>query len=115
MRKVALLMAVILVITMPLSVSAAPRALTINPSISFTGTTATCQVTVVGNNTSEHIEVAMKLMHGNSCVISWYADGYGYVHMPRTAAVTKGLTYDLVVAVSVNGVASTPVSVSGTC
>lgn len=115
MRKVALLMAIILVISMPLTVSAAPRALGINPTLAFDGTTATCDVMVVGNDTSEYIEVTMKLMNGYYCVASWYDDGYGYVWIQEDAAVTKGCTYTLVVEVKVNGVASSPVSVNGTC
>ena len=115
MRKIALFMAIVLVFSMPLTVSAAPRALGINPSLSFQGTTAVCQVTVIGNSTSEHIEVTMKLMRGTYCEASWSGDGYGYVYMLEYDTVTKGRTYDLVVSVKVNGVASTPVSVSGTC
>lgn len=115
MRKLALFMAFILVVVTPLSVSAAPRVLNIFPALSFDGTTAACQVTVAGNNTSEHIEVTMKLMRGTYCEASWSTDGYGYVYMLEYDTVTKGRTYDLVVEVKVNGVASTPVSVSGTC
>lgn len=115
MRKAALLMAIILVISMPLTVSAAPRALTINPTLAFDGTTATCDVLVVGNNTSEHIEVTMKLMNGYYCVASWYDDGYGYVWIQEDAAVTKGCTYTLVVEVTVNNVVQPPVYQNGTC
>lgn len=115
MRRAALLIAIILVVSMPLTVAAAPRALGINPTLAFDGTTATCDVMVVGNDTSEYIEVTTKLMYGSYCVASWYDDGYGYVWVVETATVTKGRTYDLVVEVKVNGVASTPVSVSGTC
>ena len=115
MRKVALLMAIVLVISLPLSVSAAPRALSVYPTLSFNGTTATCEVYVLGNNNSEHIEVTMKLMRGNYCEATWYADDYGYVYMLEYDTVTKGYTYDLVVTVTVNGVAKQPVSVSKTC
>lgn len=115
MRKVALFLALILVFAMPLTVSAAPRALGINPVLDFNGTTATCDVMVIGNDTSEYIDVTVKLMDGSYCIASWYDSGYGYVWIMENATVTKGRTYDLVVAVKVNGVASTPVSVSGTC
>lgn len=115
MRKAALFLAIILVISTPLTVSATPRMLTINPTLAFEGTTAACDVMVVGNNTSEHIEVTMKLMYGSTCVASWSDSGYGYVYMLEYAGVTKGRTYELVVAVTVNDVAKTPVSVSGTC
>ena len=115
MRKVALLIAIILVVSMPLSVSATPRALTVDPVLAFNGTTAACEVMAVGNDMSEHIEVTMKLMYGSTCVASWSDSGYGYVYMLEYAGVTKGRTYELVVAVTVNDVPKTPVSVSGTC
>lgn len=115
MRKLALFMAIILVVATPLSVSAAPRLLNVFPALSFDGTTATCQATVAGNNTSEHIEVTMKLMQGSYCEATWTADGYGYVYMLEYDTVTKGRTYNLVVEVKVNGIAQTPASVSATC
>ena len=115
MRKVALLMAIVLIISMPLTVSAAPRTLGISPLLEFEGTTATCEVEVVGNNTSEHIEVVMKLMDGTSCVKAWMDDGYGYVYMLTYANVTKGKTYTLRIEVTVNGVDQQPVYISGTC
>lgn len=115
MRKVALLMAIILVISMPLTVSATPRALSIKPSLTFEGTTATCFVMVVGNNMSEHIEVTMKLMYGNSLVASWSDDAYGYIRLQGNAGVTTGRTYTLVVEVTVNDVVKQPVSIDETC
>lgn len=115
MKKIAFLLAIVLVISAPLTVSAATYALSIRPQLSFSGTTANCGVTVVGNTMSEHIEVEMKLMHGSTCVATWFADSYGYVVMKETTGVTKGQTYELVVAVTVNGVSKTPVTHSGTC
>lgn len=114
MRKVALFLAIILVISTPLTVSAAPRALSINPVLGFEGTTAICETAAVGNTMSEFIEVTMKLMRGNYCVASWTADGYGYVYMLEKPTVTVRGTYTLVAEVKVNGAASTPVSVSAT-
>lgn len=115
MRKVALVMAIILVISMPLTVSATPWILNIRPSLTFEGTTANCYVMVVGNNTSEHIEVTMRLMYGSSCIASWSDDGYGYVRLQGNAGVTKGCTYTLVVEVTINNVVQQPVSIDETC
>ena len=115
MRKIALFLAIILVVSMPLSVSAEPRALGINPVLDFNGTTATCEATAVGNNTSEYIEVTMKLKWGIFTLETWTASGYGYVYMLEEHSVNKGWTYKLVVEVTVDGVASSPVSVEGTC
>lgn len=115
MRKTALILAIIIVISMPLSVSAAPRATTISPSLGFNGTIAECEVIIVGNSTSDSIEVTLKLMQGSNCVATWSTSGYGYVYMYKEAGVTKNVTYTLVAQVTVNNVALTPVSVSDKC
>lgn len=115
MRKTALLLAIILVISMPLEISAAPRALGINPTLAFEGNMAACEVMVVGDNLSDHIEVTMKLMYKGYCKEKWTATGYGYVYMLEYEDIVLGSTYDLVVQVTFNGVATTPVSVTGTC
>ena len=115
MKKMAILLAIIFVISAPLTVSAATYVLTIKPHLSFNGTTATCEVTVVGNTMSDYIEVEMKLMHGTTCVDSWSADAYGFLNLKEYATVTQGQTYTLVVAVTMNGISKTPVTQDGTC
>lgn len=115
MRKTALLLAIILVISMPLSASAEPRALGVVPALVFDGTTANCEATVVGNNTSEYIEVTMKLKWSIFTLETWTASGYGYVYMLEEHAVNKGWKYKLVVEVTFDGVEQTPVSIEGTC
>ena len=114
MRKVALFLAIVLVLSMPLTVMAAPRAMSILPVLEIDGSSATCRTTVIGNNTSEFIQVTMTLKQGSTTLRSWYGEGYGYVYMLKETLVLKGHTYNLVVAVTVNGVASTPVTVSET-
>jgi len=113
MRKVALLLAIIIVMAMPLSVSAASRAISVNPTLQFVGTTAECEAIVVGNNGTDYIEVTMKLMRGTSCVATWSDSGYGYVYMYEEAAVARNVTYTLVVQVKINNVVLDPASVSG--
>ena len=115
MKKTALLLVIILVISMPLSVFAEPRAMEINPNLSFDETTATCEVMVAGDNTSEYIEVTMKLKWGIFTLETWTASGYGYVYMLEQHAVNKGWKYKLVVEVTFDGVEQTPVSIEGTC
>lgn len=111
MKKLVIIIAVLLIATMPLQAYAA----TVSPSLSFSGTTAKCDAVIVGNTASEHLEVTMKLMYGTSCVASWTDEGYGYISMSKTATVTVGRTYKLVVEVTANGVAKDPVYVTGTC
>ena len=115
MRKTALLLAIVLLVSMPLSVSAEPRALTIRPILTFNGTTATCEAVVLGNTGSEYIEVTMILKWGIFTIEKWTASGYGYVNMHEQHAVNNGWTYKLIVEVTFDGVEQSPVSVSGTC
>lgn len=115
MKKLAFLLAFVLVISMPIHAFATPRATIASPTLSFSGTTATCKVTIVGNNTSEYIQATMKLMHGTTCIAAWSASGNGYVTMSKTATVTVGETYVLIVESYINGIQQTPKSVTGTC
>ncbi len=115
MRIATAILAILLVVSIPMTALAAPRALSINPVMDFDRGTATCEVEVVGNNLSELIQVTMELKHGSTVVESWYSEGYGYVYMLEYADAVKGRTYDLVVSVIFDGEVLTPVSIRGTC
>ena len=116
MKKIALFLAIILVISAPLTVHAAePRILSIYPGISFNGTTAECSVTVVGDYTTDEIDVVIKLWRGSTCVKTWYDSGDGYIFWEGTATAVKGKTYTLTADVTINNVTKPRVSVSGTC
>lgn len=115
MKKVAVFLVIVLIMSMPMSAIAATRSLSVNPDLTFSGTTAKCTTTVLGNDMSEYLVVTMKLMYGTSCVASWNGSGYGYVYMDKTANAVKGRTYELVVEVTVNGVAKEPISTTKTC
>ena len=114
MKKMAFLLALILIVAVPMEVAAATREIT-SPQLNFSGTTAKCSVVVTGDNSSQYIQVTMKLMYGSTTVASWSGSGYGYVYLSKTATVTSGRTYKLVVQVTVDGVVKDPVSVTKTC
>ena len=116
MKKIALLLAVILVLAMATTAYAAePRLLNIMPGLSFSGTTAECSVVVAGNYANDDIDVVIKLWRGSTCVRTWYANGDGYVFWEGTATATKGKTYTLTADVTINNVTKPRVSISGTC
>ena len=115
MKKMAFLLVLVLLVSLPLEAAAATRTIAVSPQLNFTGTTAKCVVTVAGDNSSQYIQVSMKLMYGSSTVASWSGSGYGYVYLSKTATVTSGRTYTLVVQVTVDGVVKDPVSVTKTC
>lgn len=83
MRKVALFLAIIIVVTMPLSVSAASRAISVNPTLQFVVATAECEAIVAGNNGTDYVEVTMRLMRGTDCAATWSDSGYDYVYLFR--------------------------------
>lgn len=113
MKKIAFFLAVILVLSIPLSIQAVePRMITVYPRISLNGTTATCTVTAVGNNTSEYFDATIKLYRENTLLYTWYASGYGYIDFTRTRGVPSGYTYKLVVDLTVDGVAIPQVTAS---
>ncbi len=113
MRKAAILLAIVLLVSAPLTVFAATNALSIKPKLDFNGTTATCKVTITEDKFPAYIEVTMKLMRGTTCVDSWSETGNYYVHIKEYASVTRG-TYDLVIEVTVDGVEREPVSIRKT-
>ena len=115
MKKLAFVLAIILVVSMPLTVSAAPRTNAVNLDLIFTATTAKCNVEVIGNYSDDYIEVTMKLMQGSMCYGSWSDSGYAYVYMYEEANITQNYVYTLVAEVKINGVALTPVSLSDKC
>ena len=116
MRKIALLLALIIVISMPISAQAAtPRARIISPAISYSGNTATCTARIIWTSTSNYLEATIKLWNGNSCIKTWDATGYGYILFSETATVVTGNTYTLTVDLSVDGVAQTTSSISKKC
>lgn len=116
MKKCAMLLAVLLILSIPVTVNAAStRMLSIMPELTFDGTTANCSVAVIGNNTSEDIDVTIKLWHGTTCLETWTASGDGYVFWDDTATVTKNQTYKLTVDVTINGVSKPQVYVESKC
>lgn len=115
MKKVAMILAILLVVCIPLQAHATVRASQISPRLTFSGTTAKCAVTVYANTLSDHLEVTMWLMDGTTCVASWHGSGDGYVTMSKTAIVIPGRTYKLVVEVFESGKTHDPVYVTGTC
>lgn len=112
MRKIALVLAVIMVLmSLPVSAMAAePRAISIVPGITFNGTTAICEVSIVGNNMSDDLAATIRLYRGNTVIATWFANGDGYIDFSRTKIVTAGYTYTLTVSLTYNGEACTPVS-----
>lgn len=113
MRKIAFILAIVLILSVPLSVQAAePRMITVHPTISLNGTTVTCAVTAVADNMSEYLEATIRLYRAGNLIATWYEDGYGYINWTKTRNVPQGYTYTLTVDVTVDGNAVPQISAS---
>lgn len=121
MKSISLLLAVVIVLTIPITATAAspddlvPYALYVRPALSFDGTTAKCSATVVFENTSDTGSIILRLWQGNSCIATWSKSGTGYLHISRSKAVTSGLQYKLTADVTINGISRPTVSIAGKC
>lgn len=113
MRKIALLLALVMMVSIPLSVHAAtPRTINIRPSISYNGNIAACTARIVGNSTSDHLEATIKLWRGNSCIQTWEEAGNGNIFFFETVKVIPEIAHTLTVDLWVNGVAQDRVSIT---
>ena len=115
MKKLAFLLVFVLLASIPINAMATARVVRAYPDLSFIGVTATCKATVYADRASDHIEVNMKLMWGDTCVASWTAHGDGFVTITKTVPVTYGRTYTLVVNTWINGMQQATQSVTKTC
>ena len=90
-----------------------PRALQVHTSLTFSGTIANCEATVISG--TDDLKVTMTLRDGNTIVAMWSDSGTGLVHLLAHRTVTKGKTYTLTVTGTRNGVAFEAHSVTRTC
>lgn len=115
MRKIAFLLALLLLLSIPLTAQAATRNLAVYSNLTYSGTTATCTVRISGGSATNCLEATIKLWNGNTCIKTWTATGDGYIIFSKTATVTTGNTYTLTVDWSIDGVAQATSSVSKKC
>lgn len=116
MRKIAMSLAVVMVLLLPVTAHAASsRYIRIYPSLSFDGTTANCSVIVIADSSSDDVEATIELWQGSTCVEIWTESGTGNLIFKDTAHATRGKTYEMTADVTINGAAQPQVSVSAKC
>lgn len=92
------------------------RALSIAPGLSFSGTTAYCEVTVACDHSYDEIDATMKLWEGNFCIATWSASGDGVLVMEKTKSnCIRGQEYTVTVDAVINGVSKPRVHIKRTC
>ena len=116
MKKIALLLAIILLVATPIKAHAAtPREAAIAPNLTFTGTTANCSVRIIGDASNDSIEATIKLRSVSSVIQTWHITGNGFISWSDTAQVTAGRYYMLTVDVWVNDESIGQTFADGTC
>lgn len=116
MRKVALFLAILLVLAIPIIANANnSRIVSVTPRLSFSGTTATCIVRVDAEDFTYPVSATVKLWQGNDCIATWNPSGTGSLNFSGTKAVTSGLQYTLNVDATVNGSTIPTRSITRTC
>ena len=87
----------------------------IQPSLSFSGTTANCSVVARADHVSDSISVTLKLWRGTTLLKTWSNSGNLIVTISDTYTVTSGYIYKLTADVTVNSTVYPTVSVSKYC
>lgn len=116
MKKKILIISLVLMLLISIPAQAAVTRIVGNtPTLTISGTTASCSVKVYGKNANDSISVTMKLWDGNECIRTWTGSGTLMVSLSKTATVTKGHSYTLTVDAVIAGVSQPRTSAYGTC
>lgn len=84
------------------------------PSLSFSGTTANCAVSIKAFG--KYIDATLELWQGSTLVDSWQNTGNNRVYISGTHSnCTPGVTYTLTVTGTIGGVPITCTPVTGSC
>lgn len=85
----------------------------ITPALSFSGTTAQCEVFITSG--SDEIKATLELWDGSTKIDSWSGEGTGYLYLSGTHAAKRGTTYTLKVTGTIAGTSFTSTPVSNKC
>jgi len=93
--------------------AATPYAASFTPSLTFSGVTANCSVTI--NDFGKYIDADLELWDGNTIVDSWSGSGTSVVRITGSCNVASGRTYTLKVTGTIGGSTISMTPVSRTC
>lgn len=98
---------------MTIAHAASVRTITSTAGLAFSGTTATCSVTI--SEPGKTISATLQLWQGNTLVSSWSASNSSVLYISRTHSVSRGKTYTVKAAYTINGTTHTVTPVTKTC
>lgn len=113
-RVISLMAAVLLTLSVPVY-AISTYAMTVQPRLTFDGTTATYAVDFIGSKQTDKAVLTLTLYQGSKYIASWTSSGTGIVSISKTCEVERGKDYRLELTWSVNGVTQQPVTVTKTC
>ena len=116
MRKIALLLAVVMVLMLPANALAAEQSdAVITPTLTISGRTATCEATAESEKPNDYIVMRVTVWYETRCLLDETVSGYGYVQYSDTVGSNSGWYCTLRVDVTINGVAQPTVEDSAYC
>ena len=105
MRKIALLLAVVMIFMVPVNALAAEQSdAVITPTLTISGRTATCEATVRANSSTDYIEMRVTVWYETRCLLDETVTGYYAVRFEDWLPLTSGWEVELRVDVTINGV-----------
>ena len=105
MRKIALLLAVVILLSVPVNAYAVmPRNEYITADLTFNGRNATCIGTAMAASPNDYIVMRVTLMKGTMCLLDETVTGYYAVRFEDWLPLTSGWEVELRVDVTINGV-----------
>lgn len=113
-RLISIVLVVVMLMAIPATAFAAPsRVASATPSLSFSGTTANCKVTI--RESGKAISATMSLWDGNTCLDSWSGNGTSLLIISGSHEVVQGKTYTLKVTGTSGSTTLVVEPVSGKC
>lgn len=113
-RFAAAILACLMTVALVTSAYAAEaRAIVATPSLSFSGTTATCKLSVIKPGAA--IDATLELWSGNTLLASWSGAGTSRVIISKTKTVTRGQSYTLKAHGTVDGATLNVTPVTKAC
>lgn len=116
MRKTTFLVALFIIFLLPVSAKASTlRSANMNSNLTFTGSTANCEVNVIAESPSDSISVELTLWQETNCIGTWKKTGTGFLDYSTQKTVSRGKEYVLKANVTINHIKQPTISVTKIC
>lgn len=118
MKKRIFVLAVLMILALSATVRAIePREIASRPTLTFNGTTATCEVNIYADSDSDIIGLTVQLWDGDTCLKTWTDTGTGALNFSETHSrgISAGKSYTMTVSYSIAGKIYPKLSTSAIC